>query len=96
MICGCGGQVNDLAVLKHFHLNLGEALLIQGVSITKLNPYGAVNLADSRDPISREIWYIVSDQPTSLQTFCEYGERFDIEEEFLDEKSNGVSSLKNR
>lgn len=75
--------------LKHFHLNLGEALLIQGVSITKLNPYGAVNLALARDPISREIWYIVSDQPTSLQTFREYGERFDIEEEFLDEKSNG-------
>ena len=33
--------------------------------------------------------YIVSDEPTSLQTFREYGEHFDIEEEFLDEKSNG-------
>lgn len=75
--------------LKQFHLNLGEAILLQGVKITKLNPYGLVNLALARDPISRELWYIVSDEMTSLQTFREYGERFDIEEEFLDEKSNG-------
>jgi hypothetical protein len=32
---------------------------------------------------------VVSDEPTTLQTFREYGERFSIEEEFLDEKSNG-------
>lgn len=32
---------------------------------------------------------IVSDQPTTLQTLREYGERFQIEEELLDEKSNG-------
>ena len=75
--------------LKQFHLNLGAAILLQGVKITKLNPYGPVNLALARDPISRELWYIVSDEPTSLQTFREYGERFDIESEFLDEKSNG-------
>jgi hypothetical protein len=50
----------------------------------------------ARDPISRELWYIVSDEQTSLQTFREYGERFCIEEEFLDEKSNGVSSSNNR
>lgn len=54
--------------LKQFHLNLGEAILLQGVKITKANPYGRVNLALARDPISREIWYIVSDEPTSLQT----------------------------
>lgn len=75
--------------LKQFHLNLGDALLLAGVKITKLNPYGLVHLALARDPISRDLWYIVSDEPTSLQTFREYGERFDIEEEFLDEKSNG-------
>jgi len=78
-----------LCQLKQFHLNLGEAILLQGVKITKLNPYGLVNLALARDPISCELWYIVSSEPTSLQTFREYGERFDIEEEFLDEKSNG-------
>ncbi|AUB42033.1 IS4 transposase [Nostoc flagelliforme CCNUN1] len=48
-----------------------------------------MNLALARDSVSNELWYIVSDEPTSLQTFREYGERFDIEEEFLDEKSNG-------
>ena len=32
---------------------------------------------------------VVSDEPTTLQTFREYGERFQIEEELLDEKSNG-------
>jgi hypothetical protein len=75
--------------LKQFHLNLGEAMLLQGVKITKSNVYGLVNLALARDPLSCELWYIVSDEKTSLQTFGEYGERFDIEEEFLDEKSNG-------
>lgn len=75
--------------IKQFHLNLGDALLLQGVKITKLNPFGRVNLALALDPLSRELWYIVSDEKTSLQTFREYGERFDIEEEFLDEKSNG-------
>ncbi|MBE9002044.1 transposase [Nostoc sp. LEGE 12447] len=75
--------------LRDYHLNLGNALFLQGVQITKTNPYGPVNLALARDLVSNELWYIVSDEPTSLQTFREYGERFDIEEEFLDEKSNG-------
>jgi hypothetical protein len=34
-------------------------------------------------------WYIVSDEPTDVKTFDEYGLRFDIEETFLDEKSGG-------
>jgi hypothetical protein len=32
---------------------------------------------------------VVSDEPTTLQTLREYSERFQIEEELLDEKSNG-------
>ena len=32
---------------------------------------------------------MVSDEPTSVRTFVEYGWRFDIEENFLDDKSNG-------
>jgi len=32
---------------------------------------------------------VVSDEPTSVQTFVEYGWRFDIEENFLADKSNG-------
>lgn len=38
---------------------------------------------------SREYWYILSTEPTTIQTFWEYGLRFDIEENFLDDKSNG-------
>jgi hypothetical protein len=34
-------------------------------------------------------WLIISDEPTSLTTLDEYALRFDIEENFLDDKSNG-------
>ena len=37
----------------------------------------------------KETWLIVSDQPTDVTTFDAYGLRFDIEENFLDDKSNG-------
>lgn len=36
-----------------------------------------------------EQWAIVSDEPTGLETLDEYGLRFDIEENFLDDKSAG-------
>jgi hypothetical protein len=51
--------------------------------------YGPVHLAIARHPNSKEFWYVVSSQPTSMTTFEEYGLRFDIEENFLDDKSNG-------
>lgn len=34
-------------------------------------------------------WYVISDEPTDVTTLDEYGLRFDIEENFLDDKSNG-------
>jgi len=34
-------------------------------------------------------WVIISDEPTGFETFDEYGLRFDIEENFLDDKSAG-------
>lgn len=34
-------------------------------------------------------WYVLSDEPTDVKTLDEYGLRFDIEENFLDDKSNG-------
>lgn len=64
-------------------------MLLQNVRITKTDPYGSVYLALARVGVSGELWYIVSDEPTTLQTFREYGLRFDIEESFLDDKSNG-------
>src|SRR5213076_1291497 len=36
-----------------------------------------------------DIWYVLSDEPTDVSTLEEYGLRFDIEENFLDDKSNG-------
>lgn len=75
--------------LKQYHLAAGESILLQGVTLTKTRPLPNLNLALGRDPVSRQLWLVVSDEPVSLQTFREYGERFQIEEELLDEKSNG-------
>ena len=36
-----------------------------------------------------DAWYVLSDEPADGKTFEEYGLRFDIEENFLDDKSNG-------
>ncbi len=75
--------------LNEYPLALGEVVLLRGVSLTKTQLLNDVHLALARDPLSRQLRMIVSDEPTSLQTFREYGERFSVEEEFLDEKSNG-------
>jgi hypothetical protein len=42
-----------------------------------------------RNNVNGEFWAIASDEPTTLKTFQEYGLRFDIEENFLDDPSNG-------
>lgn len=75
--------------LNQYHLALGEVVLLQGVTLTKTQALAHLHLALARDPLSRQVWMVVSDQPTTLQTFREYAERFQIEEELLDEKSNG-------
>ena len=53
--------------------------------------FGPVYLAlgHVRTPNSHEQWLLISDRTTSLDTFDEYGLRFDIEESFLDDKSAG-------
>jgi hypothetical protein len=75
--------------LNQYHLELGEVVLLQGVSLTKTHPLESLNLALARDCLSRQVWMVVSDEPTTLQTLREYSERFQIDEELLDEKSNG-------
>lgn len=64
------GSLNDLWVLQpdlapcqlqQFHWSLAEVILLQGVEVTKTDPYGSVNLALARDPISNELWYMTSD-----------------------------------
>jgi hypothetical protein len=45
---------------------------------------------------SDEPWYILSNDDASVEIFMEYGLRFDIEEEFRDEKSGGNTKKKSR
>jgi hypothetical protein len=66
----------------------GKAVFLHNVRLTAKR-YGPVHLALSRPKGEEEPWLIVSSALTGMQTFEEYGLRFDIEEEFLDDKSNG-------
>jgi len=60
----------------------------QEVQITEQH-VGPVHLAVARPLGSDEYWYVISDEIADIQTLEEYGLRFDIEENFLDDKSNG-------
>ena len=62
--------------------------LLSQVSITDKH-YGPVYLAVAQAWQGQDVWYVLSDEPTDMKTFQEYGLRFDIEENFLDDKSNG-------
>jgi len=74
--------------VNNIRLSAGHPLFWHNVQVTQ-ERFGNVHLALGRPVGSRERWVVVSDQPTSLETFQEYGLRFDIEENFLDDKSNG-------
>ena len=64
----------------HFYHNI--YLLGEGI--------GPVHLALAKlDEPHADPWYVVSDEPTDLNTLEEFGLRFDMEENFLDDKSNG-------
>ncbi len=75
--------------LNQYHLAAGESILLHGITLTKSHPLSDLNLALGRDPLSGQIWFVATNEPASLQTFQQYSERFQIEEELLDEKSNG-------
>jgi hypothetical protein len=75
--------------LKDFSLHRGEALCFHNVKLHKSQWFGPVRVAFGRNNVNGEFWAIVSDEPTALHTFEEYGLRFDIEENFLDDQSNG-------
>lgn len=68
----------------------GKALFIHKVWITD-RQFGPVHLALAHVQTRNgfEEWAILSDDPTDLRTFDEYGLRFDLEENFLDDKSAG-------
>ena len=68
----------------------GQARFFSHIWLTEQR-FGPLHLAlayvQSRQGYLR--WAVVSDEPVGLQTFDEYGLRFDIEENFLDDKSAG-------
>jgi hypothetical protein len=68
----------------------GKALFLHKVWLTD-RMFGPVYLALAHVQTRNgyEEWAIVSDEPTDLKTFDEYGLRFDLEENFLDDKSAG-------
>ena len=63
--------------------------MLHHVKLFKRNSLDGVHLALAREPEQGTLWLIVSSEPTTLETLQEYGERFSIEENFLDDKSNG-------
>jgi len=78
-------SVNEIMLQQNFS---GNVMLLNDVYITG-HEYGPVHLALGYSPDGKERWYVASDEPVSIETFREYGLRFDIEENFLDDKSNG-------
>jgi hypothetical protein len=76
------GQVEDFALAP------GRALFLHNVAITA-DHFGPVSRALARHSTNGEYWYGVSDEPTSVHPFVEYGWRVEIEENFLDAKSTG-------
>ena len=72
-------------------LSAGQAYFTPAVSLGKTKPYANVYLAFAHDQLSHEDWVIVSDEVTTLQTFAQYRLRFQVEESFLDLKSNGFN-----
>ncbi len=74
--------------INNIQLKRGQARFWHHAYITK-ERFGTVHLALANPRGCQERWFIVSNQPTNVITFDEYGLRFDIEENFLDDKSNG-------
>ncbi|NEQ27123.1 MAG: transposase [Microcoleus sp. SIO2G3] len=70
-------------------LQPGQAWFTRHVELGKTQPYGGVYLAFAHAKGSDERWIIASDEPTSVETFSQYRQRFTVEESFLDLKSNG-------
>ena len=74
--------------ISNIKLKRGQARFWHHVYITDKR-FGAVHLALAKPRGIKDDWLIVSDQPTDVTTFDDYGYRFDIEENFLDDKSSG-------
>ena len=86
--CGVSGSGRPACKVAACTRAPGRALFLQHVALT-VAPCGPVSLALARPTSNGECWYVVSEEPTSRQTFGEYGWRVDIEENCLDDKSKG-------
>ena len=76
------------ATIRRIFPPAGHAHFLQGVAITD-ERFGPISLAIAKHDSNRDEWIVASNEPTSIKTFEQYGLRFDIEENFLDDKSNG-------
>jgi hypothetical protein len=74
--------------VERIALARGQACFWHQVCLTEKR-YGPGHLAVARPRAGHDWWDVSSDEPTHVQTLQEYGLRFDIEENFLDDKSHG-------
>lgn len=70
-----------------WHASPGQAVCYHGVYAT--GRHEPVHLIVGWSRGAEEPWIVLSDEPTWPETLGEYALRFDIEEGFLDQKSNG-------
>jgi len=80
---------------KMLMLQKGNAMLFSGNIRFERNLEG-LSLSAGWSRNAEEPWYILSNDDASAEKFMEYGMRFDIEEEFRDEKSGGFDLEKSR
>jgi len=66
----------------------GQACFLDHVHLTT-DYYGPVYLALAHAHGQQDPWYIVTNEPATVTILQDYAARFDIEENFLDDKSNG-------
>ena len=78
-----GGRFRPLS----WHAAPGQAVCYHGVYVT--GRYEPVHLVVGWSRGAEEPWIVLSDEPTWPETLGEYALRFDVEEGFLDQKSNG-------
>ena len=66
------------------HAHCYQGVQILGEHIGPVHLVGANPAAEGEEP-----WYIITNDPADVTTLADYARRFDIEENFLDDKSNG-------
>ncbi len=78
LLCKTGQVALKKNQSKHYH----------NVVLTK-KKLGLVHVSLANVQGAKEPWFVVCNQPTTNASFTEYGERFDIEQVFKEDKSGG-------